>query len=139
HALVDSAYGGQDTLRQLPGNCDLTARWQMNVKLCEPAPTCRKPGQRGRLPAHGPLLGSPRQMLDEQRCPHLQIELYGRQQQTLRVATCLACLWTVPQRLLRMVAVEPLTAAGTPRPKLRAFYYSTATDADAAQVLRWYA
>lgn len=140
HALVDSAYGGQDTLRSLPDNCDLTARWQLNVKLCGPAPTQRKPGQRGRLSTHGPLLGSPRQMLDEQRCPHLQVELYGRRQ-TLRIATCLACLWTVPQRLLRMVAVEPLTAAGTPRPKLRAFYYSTATgaDVDAAQVLQWYA
>src|SRR6201999_127940 len=50
-----------------------------------------------------------------------------------------ACLFTVPERTLRLVAAEPLTAAGKPRPKFRAFYYSTVTDASAEQVLRWYA
>jgi hypothetical protein len=137
HALVDTAYAGQDTLRRLPDNCHLTARWQTNVRLCREAPTRRKPGQRGPLPERGPMLPTPVQMLG-QRCDRLDIELYGRDQ-TLRVATCRACLYTVPDRLLRVVAVEPLTAAGTPRPGRRAFYFSTASDADAAAVLRWYA
>ena len=139
HALVDSAYAGQDTLRQLPANCDLTARWQMNVNLCEPAPTCRRPGQRGPLPKRGPMLPKPTQMLDQQRCHRLlDLELYGRPH-PMRVASRLGCLHTVPERLLRLVAVEPLTASGKPRPKLRAFYYSTASDADATRVLQWYA
>ena len=137
HALVDSAYAGQDTLRQLPDNCDLTARWQMNVKLCEPPPTKRRPRQRGPLAKHGPMLPTPKQMLDG-RCDRLDVELYGKPR-PLRVATCVACLYTVPGRRLRLVATEPLSASGKPRPELRAFYYSTATDADAAQVLRWYA
>jgi len=137
HALVDNAFAGQDTLRQLPANCDLTARWQMNARLCQPAPTRRPSGRRGPLPKRGPRLPSPRQMLEE-RCPRLDIELYGKSHK-LRVASCLACLYTVPERLLRMVAIEPLSAAGKPRPKRRAFYYSTATCADVIAILQWYA
>ena len=136
HALVDSAYGGQDTLRQLPENCDLTARWQTNVRLCEPGPARRRPGRRGPLPKRGPLLPTPLQML-KGRPDRLEVELYGKKR-PLRVASCVGCLYTVPGRLLRMVAVEPLTASGKPRPKHRAFYYSTAADADAVQVLQWY-
>ena len=136
HALVDSAYGGQDTLRQLPTNCDLTARWQLNVRLCAPAPA-RRPGQAGRPRLRGAALPKPRQMLDG-RCERLEVELYGKSQ-GLRVASRIGCLYTVPQRPLRLVAAEPLTDAGTPRPKHRAFYYSTAADAEASQVLRWYA
>jgi hypothetical protein len=142
HALVDSAYAGQDTLRQLPANCELTARWQMNVRLCEPAPQHRTGGRRGPLPKRGPLLGSPKQVLEgrQGRCEHLEVKLYGRDQK-LRVWSRQACLYTVPERLLRVVAAEPLTASGKPRPKHRAFYFSTSLDADvdAGQVLRWYA
>lgn len=137
HALVDSAYAGQDTLRGLPDNCDLTARWQTNARLREPAPARRAPGQRGPTPRRGPALPSPRQMLDG-RCARAEVDLHGAPH-PMRLATCLACLYTVPERLLRMVAVEPLTAGGTPRPKQRAFYFSTAASADAGQVLRWYA
>ena len=137
HALVDSAYGGQDTLRGLPTNCDLTARWQTTVRLCEPPPA-RAPGQRGRPRRRGAMLPTPRQMLDDGRCDRLDVTLYGKPQR-LRVASRAACLYTVPDRLLRVVAVEPLTDAGTPRPKQRAFYFSTVGDADAAQVLQWYA
>jgi hypothetical protein len=137
HALVDSAYAGQDTLRQLPKNCDLTARWQMNVRLCEPAPTKRRSKQRGPLPKRGAMLPSPKQMLEE-RCQHLNIELYGKPHK-LRVASCAGCLYTVPEKLLRLVAVEPLSAGDKPRTKHRAFYYSTAIDADATAVLQAYA
>jgi hypothetical protein len=49
------------------------------------------------------------------------------------------CLYTVPERKLRLVATEPLTASGKPRSKYRAFYYSTAIDADATAVLQNYA
>jgi hypothetical protein len=136
HVLVDSAYGGQDTLRQLPANCDLTARWQLNVRLCQPPPK-RQPGQRGRPRQRGPALPSPRGLLDG-RCDHLDVELNGKTR-GLRVASLIGCLHTVPQRTLRMVAVEPLTSSGKPRPKYRAFYYSTTTDTDAPGVLQGYA
>lgn len=137
HVLVDSAYGGQDTLRQLPANCQLTCRWQMNVRLCEPPPSHRPDGKRGPLPKRGPLLPSPRQMLEE-RCPHVKLELYG-QHESYRIASTVACLYTVPQRLLRIVVSEALTAGGKPRRNFRAMYYSTANGAGAQEVLEWYA
>lgn len=139
HALVDVAYAGQDTLRGLPANCDLTARWQTKARLCEPVPP-RRPGQKGRPARRGPRLPSPRQMLDARCDERVEVQAYpGGPKQPLRVASRVACLHTVPERTLRLVAAEPLTASGKPRPKLRAFYYSTATDASATQVLRWYA
>jgi hypothetical protein len=136
HALVDVAYAGQDTLRGLPANCDLTARWQTNVRLCEPGPKRRKAGQKGPLAKRGAALPSPRQMLDG-RCERVEVELHGRRV-PLRIASHAACLYTVPERTLRLVAAEPLTTSGKPRPKFRAFYYSTATGASAEQVLQWY-
>jgi hypothetical protein len=137
HLLADSAYGGQDTLRNLPANCQMTCRWQMNVRLCQPPPQRRPDGKRGPLPRRGPLLPSPRQMLEE-RCPHVKLDLYG-QHISCRLASTVACLYTVPQRLLRIVVTELLTAAGKPRPDFRAMYYSTATDATPEKILQWYA
>jgi hypothetical protein len=137
HLLADSAYGGQDTLRNLPANCQMTCRWQMNVRLCQPPPTKRPDGQRGPLPKRGALLPSPRQML-EQRCERVKLDLYG-QHESYRLASAAACLFTVPERLLRIVVSELLTAAGKPKRNFRAMYYSTASDASPKQVLEWYA
>src|SRR5215208_34272 len=137
HLLVDSAYGGQETLRHLPANCQMTCRWQMNVRLCQPPPTQRPRGKHGPLPRRGALLPSPPQML-EQRCQHVQLDLYG-QHESYRLASTAACLFTVPERLLRIVASERLTPAGKPRRNFRAMYYSPASDACPQQVLQWYA
>jgi hypothetical protein len=51
----------------------------------------------------------------------------------------LACLYTVPGRLLRIVVSEPLSRSGHPRPKQQACFYSTLRDADAKQVLEGFA
>jgi hypothetical protein len=137
HLLCDSAYGGQDTLRGLPANCQMTARWINNAALYAPAPP-RRPGTKGRPPKRGPRLPGSRQMLDGTRCRRVTPDSFGLRG-AFRVATCLACLHTVPGRLLRVVAAEPLTRGGRPRPKDRATFYSTVTDATAEQVLCWYA
>ena len=137
HLLADSAYGGQETLRNLPANCQMTCRWQLNVRLCQPPPQCRADGRRGPLPKRGTLLPAPRQML-EGRCEHVQLNLYG-QHQSYRLASIAACLFTVPERLLRIVVSEALTASGKPKPKFRAMYYSTASDAAPQTILEWYA
>jgi len=137
HLLVDSAYGGQETLRNLPANCQLTCRWQMKVRLCQPPPTHKPQGRKGPLPKRGPLLASPRQMLAG-RCDHVKLDLYG-QHESYRLASAQACLYTVPERLLRIVVTELLTAGGKPKPAFRAMYYSTASAADAVAVLQWYA
>ena len=139
HLLIDSAYGGKDTLRNLPANCDLTARWLLDVRLYEPPPP-RREGQKGRKRVRGDRLRSPRQMLeaDYGRAERLEFDCFGLRG-VYRVASCLACLYAVPGRLLRVVATEPLTKGGRPRPGERAAFYSTCTDATAEEVLAWYA
>ena len=136
HLLIDSAYGGKETLRGLPANCDLTARWLLDIRLCQPPPP-RRPGQKGRSRVRGDRLPSPRQMLDG-RCERLEFDRFGLRG-SYRAASCLACLYAVPGRLLRVVATEPLTGGGRPRPTERAAFYSTCTGATAAEVLAWYA
>ena len=74
----------------------------------------------------------------EGRCERLEFDAFGLRG-ACRVADCLACLRTVPGRVLRVVASEPLTEGGRPRPKERAVFYSTVASATAADVLGWYA
>lgn len=136
HLLVDSAYGGQDTLAMLPGNCGRTARWILNARLCRPAAPKAK-GQKGPQRKRGAALPSPRQMLQE-RCRHLELDVYGEHRR-FRVNDTLGCLYTVPGRLLRVVVSEPLSQSGHPRPKQQACFYSTLTDADAKQILEGFA
>jgi hypothetical protein len=136
HLLVDSAYAGQHLLQGLPKNCHLTARWIAHPALYGPVPD-PVPGQNGRPRTHGPRLDSVETML-QQRCPHQELDVYGKQQ-TYRLATVLACFFATPDKLLRIVAAEPLTAAGHPLEKCRAVFYSTCLELSPAQVIAVYA
>jgi hypothetical protein len=131
HAIADSAYGGQNVLKALPANADLTSRLVMDARLhaAAPQPT---PGQKGRPRVRGERLPTPAQMLEE-RAERLTLAIYGRQDRA-RVNTALACVFAVPGRLLRIVAVEPLTGGRKPQA-----FYSTCANASAAHVLTWYA
>jgi len=131
HAVADSAYGGQSVLANLPANCDLTSRLGLEARLYEPPPV-RKPGTTGRPRKRGRRLPTPRQML-EQRTRRLTLNIYGRRDRS-RVADQVARMHAVPQRPLRVVAVEPLSGGR----KTQAFY-STCHEATASQVLNWYA
>jgi hypothetical protein len=131
HVVGDSAYGGQSVLAHLPANCDLTSRLDLNARLYD-APPVRKPGTNGRPRKRGRRLPTPRQMLD-QRTRRLTLDIYGRRDRS-RVADQVARVHAVPQRLLRIVAVAPLTGGR----KMQAFY-STCHEATAEQVLTWYA
>lgn len=136
HLLADSAYGGRNLLNHLPGNCELTCRWINNAALYAPAPP-PAPGGRGRRRVRGPRLPGPGQMLGG-RCDRLELDAYGARR-AYRVADCAACFMASPGRLLRVVAAEPLTAGGSPRPRERATFYSTVAAAPADRVLGWYA
>lgn len=136
HLLADSAYGGRNLLNNLPANCELTCRWINNAALYAPAPP-PAPGGKGRRRVRGPRLPGPAEML-EGRCDRLDLDAYGARR-AYRVADCVACFMASPGRVLRVVAAEPLSAGGRPRPGERATFYSTATDADAGRVLGWYA
>jgi SRSO17 transposase len=131
HAIADSAYGGQSVLGELPANCDLTSRLVMDARLYE-LPPPRLPGRKGRPRKRGQQLPTPEQMLDA-RAKRLTLDLYGRHDQN-RVAEVQACVYAAPHRLLKIVAVEPLTGGW----KKQAFF-STCADATALQVLTWYA
>ena len=136
HLLADSAYGGKNLLNRLPPNCELTCRWINNAALYAPAPP-REPGGRGRRRVRGGRLPGPAQMLDG-RCGRVEPDGYGTRR-AYRVASAAACFMATPGRLLRVVAAEPLTRGGRPKPKERATFYSTVTSATAGQVLLWYA
>jgi hypothetical protein len=131
HVVADSAYGGQSVLGKLPGNCDLTSRLDLDARLYDPPPA-RKPGTNGRPRKRGARLPTPRQML-EPRTRHVALDIYGRRDRS-RVADQVARVHAVPDRPLRIVAVEPLTGGR----KMQAFY-STCHRATAVQVLTWYA
>ncbi|MFH1111148.1 MAG: transposase [Planctomycetota bacterium] len=131
HVVADSAYGGQSVLGQLPENCDLTSRLGLDARLYDPPPV-RRPGTNGRPRKRGRQLPTPRQMLD-QRTRRLTLNIYGRRDRS-RVADRVARVYAVPQRALRIVAVEPLTGGR----KMQTFY-STCHAATAEQVLTWYA
>ncbi len=131
HVLADSAYGGQSVLGELPQNCDLTSRLLMNARLYD-APPERKPGCKGRPRKRGALLPTPEAMLAG-RARRVTLDIYGRHDE-VRLCDCQARVYSAPARPLRVVAVEPLLG-GRPRQA----FYSTCSQADAEQVLSWYA
>jgi SRSO17 transposase len=131
HAIADSAYGGQSVLCHLPANCDLTSRLVLDARL-HALPTSRVAGARGRPRKRGQRLPTPEQMLTE-RAQRLTLNLYGRRDR-VRLADTTACVYAAPQRLLRVVAVEPLTGG-----RRRQAFYSTQHTASALDVLTWYA
>ncbi len=136
HLLADSAYAGQHVLKNLPGNCQLTARWINNAALYAPAPQ-PAPGAKGRRRVRGGRLPGPMRMLAG-RCERADLDVYGARR-AYRLASAAACFMATPGTLLRVVAAEPLTAGGRPRVKERATFYSTVAGATAEQVVRWYA
>jgi hypothetical protein len=131
HLVADSTYGGQSVLGDLPNNCDLTSRLDLDARLHD-APPVRKPGTNGRPRKRGNRLPSPRQMLTD-RARRRTLNIYGRRDK-VRTVDAVAHVYAVPTRPLRVVAVEPLTGGR----RVQAFY-STRWQASAEQVLVWYA
>ncbi len=131
HVVADSTYGGQSVLGDLPENCDLTSRLGLDARLYE-APPERKPGTNGRPRKRGKQLPSPRKMLTG-RAKRTTLDIYGRRDK-VRMTDGVARVYAVPDRPLRIVAVEPLTGGR----RIQAFY-STRYGVSAEQVLTWYA
>jgi hypothetical protein len=131
HAVVDSGYGGESVLGSLPCNCDLTSRLPMDARLYDPPPA-RQPGTRGRPRRRGARLATPKQMLGE-RARRVELKLYGYKQRS-RIVEAVARWHNVPERPLKVVAIEPLNGG---RP-MQAFYSTCICDT-AEQVLSRYA
>jgi len=131
HVVADSAYGGQSVLSHLPENCDITSRLTLSARLYEVA-SQRKPGQKGRPRKRGDRLPTPQEMLAV-RARRLVLEIYGRQEQA-RVCEAEARVFAVPERPLKVVAVEAIHGG-----RGREAFYSTCHTVKAEQVLTWYA
>jgi hypothetical protein len=131
HLVVDSAYSGESVLAHLPGNCDLTSRLPMEERLYA-APAPRQPGTAGRPRKRGARLPTPKQMLDN-RGRRVELKLYGDKRRS-RIVETVARWHNVPDRPLKIVAVEPL---GGGRP-MQAFY-STCAENTGERVLFRYA
>jgi hypothetical protein len=76
HVVADSAYGGQNVLARLPGNCDLTSRLLLAARLYEAKPE-RLPGTNGRPRKRGQRVANPADML-QGRCRRIALCIYGR-------------------------------------------------------------
>jgi hypothetical protein len=131
HVIADSTYGGQSVLAYLPNNCELTSRLTTDARLYTLPPKVN-PGQKGRPRKRGTRLPSPAEML-KARSQRREIEVYGRHQK-VRMASCTACLHMVPNRLVRVVAIEPLTGG-----RKNEVFYSTCCEAPPGEILQWYA
>ena len=131
HVVADSAYGGKTVYQHLPVNCDLTSRLDLDARLYE-APPMHKSGTNGRPRKRGKRLPTPRQLLAN-RCRRITLNIYGRRDRS-RVADQSAYLYAMPDRAVRVVAVEPLTGGRTPQA-----FFSTCHDAAPESILTWYA
>jgi len=131
HAVADSAYGGQSVLGELPSNCDLTSRLDLDARLYD-APPKRKPKQQGRTRKRGRKLPTPKKML-EGRTKTMTLRLYGRRDR-VRTTDAVGRAHAVPDRPLRIVVVNPTTGGRGPQA-----FYSTRTDDTALDVLTRYA
>lgn len=131
HLIADSAYGGQSVLNHLPANCDLTSRLVMDARLFGPPPA-HVPGRNGRPRKRGPQLPTPAAMLRE-RAARVDLMIYGRQDR-VRMCEAVGSVYAVPNRLLRIVAVEPLVGG-----RAKQAFYSTCHEATAVEVVTWYA
>ncbi|MCI0570092.1 MAG: transposase [Myxococcaceae bacterium] len=130
HVYADSTYGGQSVLKHLPANCDMTSRLPLDARLHK-APTPRRSGTAGRPRKRGERLPTPRQLL-QGRATHVTVAIYGRQDR-VRLVECVARWYNVPDRPLKVVAVEPLTGG---RPTQA--FYSTCIEDTAEEVLTGY-
>lgn len=129
HAIADSTYGGQSVLAHLPTNCDLTSRLLQDARLYEAPPP--RSGNRGRPRKRGAKRPTPAQML-QGRARHVSLAVYGRTQRA-RLCDTVAHLHHVPERPVRVVAVEALSGG-----RGKEAFYSTCHQASAEQVLTWY-
>lgn len=131
HLVCDSAYGGQAVVKALPANCQMTSRLGADARLFD-APAPKEPGMPGRPRKRGDRLPTPKAMLALKGCPRL-ICLHGYNERAT-LADGVARTYDVPDRPIKVVAVK-MQSLNRP---LQVFF-STCLEAEATQILVWYA
>lgn len=127
HVIADSTYGGKTVYLYLPRNCDLTSRLDLDARWYD-SPPMRKPTTNGRPRRRGRRLDTPRQTLNG-RARRITLNIFGRKDRS-RVRDCVAYLYAMPDRPVRVVAVEPMTGGRTTQA-----FFSTCADASAEKLL----
>ena len=126
-------YGGKSVLCHLPANCDLTSRLLIDARLYE-APASAKDGQQGPASQTWPAVAFARADADRPLPSRLAPEIYGRSEEAGSRCDVEARVHAVPERPLRVVAVEALRGG-----RGQEVFYSTCHTASAETVIAWYA
>lgn len=134
HVVADSAYGGASVLTNLPANCDLTSRLDLDARLYD-APPKREPGTNGRPRKRGQRLATPRRML-QQRAQRMTLDLYGRHDR-VRLAEAVGRAHKAPDRPLKIVAVEPLSGGRAVQAFYSTHWGDSAHDVLTRYAMRW--
>lgn len=129
HFLGDAAYTAPAVLARIPAGIEVTGRVRADARMHEPPPPRRK-GQMGRTPVRGTRLPSPGELLDQTGLPHRIYKLYRGPAQHVRVAEQRGRFYKVPDRAVKIVAIEHLSGG-----RGREIFYTTITEADAETVL----
>jgi hypothetical protein len=133
HFLGDSTFTAPAVLARIPRSITVTGRVRTDARLHSPPPE-RVPGKPGRPRIRGACLPNPDEMLDAPRLRRLTLKLYHQSTYRMRVAEVTARFFRTPDRDVRVIAVEHQRGG-----RGREVFYSTASDASAAQVLGWFA
>lgn len=131
HFLGDYGYTAPALLGKFPRRIEVTGRAHMKARLYAPAPP-RSVG-RGRPRVRGEQLPSPQELL-EGRAQRQAWEIAPGRRYRVRTASLRGCFFQVPDRLVKVVAVEHLRGRREDE-----VFFSTVTDASSEQVVRWYA
>jgi hypothetical protein len=107
HFMGDSAYTAPAVLAQMPKSIAITGRVGETARLYAP-PAARRAGQKGRPRQRGERLASPREMLQQDGLRRMTLKLYEGKPYRVRVAEQLARFYYVPDREVKIVAIEHL-------------------------------
>jgi hypothetical protein len=130
HFIGDYSYTAPKSLKRLPPRVEVTGRVNRRAKLYEPAPP--RTGRRGRPKIRGERLPSPQEMWEgpttEQR-----LTISPARRYRLRVASQIACFYRVPERKVKVIALEHIG-----RRREKEAFYSTNLDASVQDILQQY-
>lgn len=133
HVLADSAYAGRSVVAKLPEGFDFTGRIHFDAQIFG-VPKEHDAGKAGRPRKRGERRPSPREMLVQNKGKIVHLAIYGRREKARIVTQDGLWYGTTGSRLVRIVAVEPLTGGRKPQA-----FYSTDVTAPAIEILRRYA
>jgi hypothetical protein len=106
---ADGSYTNREVLTHLPDNTILLGRIRHDAKLCYPVPPC--PAKKGRTRRYGPPAPTPKQILEDDSIPFVEIRAFAAGQLRdfkLKLVDHLFWRKAGPDRPLRLIVIQPL-------------------------------